>query len=81
MTRIANSTCHKCHMILPRTEMHKTMITKNTGFSTGTGGKTRVYFRNREVWVCNECKSKFVFPFNISTVVIAVLIAIIIYLL
>jgi len=60
MGKIAKSTCTKCHMTLPRTEMYQVSETYVSGASFGSKTKSgrstnRVYTRSRKVWVCTSC--------------------------
>lgn len=58
MYKVATCECSVCHRRVPKTEA--TLKTKHsyTGFSIGSQGNGRAYFRNGKYWICNECSSK-----------------------
>ena len=60
--KVARSTCTKCHLIKPRTEMKLVTKKRRSGSSIGYGFKSknisvRAYTSNTQVWVCDKCRS------------------------
>jgi hypothetical protein len=71
MARIATAECQVCHHRVPKTEAVQKSVRVKSGSSVGVSapiGKrknfgsrisSRQNFRNKEIWVCNDCKGTY----------------------
>jgi hypothetical protein len=71
MARIATCECQVCHHRVPKTEAVTRKVRVNSGSSLGIStpiGKrknfgsrvsSRQHYRNKEIWVCNDCKGTY----------------------